>query len=196
MGDKHKQGGIRAEVWKERDRQEAEEGYTPEHDDQHTPADWFDFILDYAARARGRGARRGRRAAVQIGALALAMIESLDRKAAGGAPEAPEVPAQPGWYMLEAADQAPPVIEFLSARVNLGGEVLTIIPEGRAVYLEAADLPALSARMPILRWRPAAAQEGWDQTAETPPEADGPESRRIGRPQRLRRRGIKASDLE
>lgn len=75
--------GILAEVSDERDRQDAKWG-GPEHDDQHSPIEFVKIIEDYAGWARAMFSQgspdKGRRRLVQVAALALAAVESLDRK--------------------------------------------------------------------------------------------------------------------
>lgn len=180
VNPKHKQGRILSEFWQERDRQVTEEGYTPDHDDQHTPSEWLDWIIQYATKARGRGTERTRRAGVIIGALCLAMIESLDRKTAGGAPEAPDrprdVPADPGWYVLEEAIQDPPVLRVVSVRMDLGETGGLEVHPGSPIYLDESDRAGLLAAGPILRWRPATDSEraavGWRVANRSKPAAE------------------------
>jgi len=66
----------------------------PAHDDEHSVLDWLDFIRDKAAKAHGlpckppfNTAARAevRRRLIQIAALAVAGVESLDRREAAGA---------------------------------------------------------------------------------------------------------------
>ncbi len=63
----------------ERARQDAKWG-GPEHDDTHEPEDWADFIGARVVRIQLRMGN-DRQNLVQIAALAVAAIESLDRKA-------------------------------------------------------------------------------------------------------------------
>ena len=64
------------EIQNERLAQDAKWG-GPAHDDQHSVADWFDFITDHAMPAVGRNDRVQ---LVRIAALAVAALESLDRQ--------------------------------------------------------------------------------------------------------------------
>jgi hypothetical protein len=70
------------DVMLERARQDAKWG-GPEHDDEHTVAQWVELIQDYAGWARvmaGMNSRdKARRRLVQVAALALAAAESIDR---------------------------------------------------------------------------------------------------------------------
>lgn len=76
-----KPDSIRAifkKVLEERARQDEEWG-GPEHDDQHTPADWLDFIEKQVSKAREQrfGSMRGR--FIKIAALAVAALQSMNR---------------------------------------------------------------------------------------------------------------------
>lgn len=53
----------------------------PEHDDKHDIRDWTDFITDHAERASDCAPPGERRQMVRVAALAVAAIESMDRKA-------------------------------------------------------------------------------------------------------------------
>lgn len=81
---------IFSEVLQERVRQDGKWG-GPEHDDGHNPYDWLGFISDRIGKVRpgdqspeGRAAYRRRM--VQTAALAVAAIESHDRKEQHGSP--------------------------------------------------------------------------------------------------------------
>lgn len=65
------------EIQQERGRQDAKWG-GPAHDDQHSVPDWFDLIGE---RADDPSAGDRRTALIKIAALAVAGIESIDRKA-------------------------------------------------------------------------------------------------------------------
>lgn len=72
-----------ADVLSERGKQDAQWG-GPVHDDTHTPYDWMEYIVHQIARWReGRDQRQpdSRERFTKIAALALAAIESIDRKA-------------------------------------------------------------------------------------------------------------------
>lgn len=73
-------GQVRAlvDVLAERGLQDEQWG-GPEHDDGHTLVDWRDFIVKQADRSVSSCDARAR--LVKVAALALAAIESLDRKA-------------------------------------------------------------------------------------------------------------------
>jgi hypothetical protein len=83
---------IIAEIHAERDRQGAEWG-GPEHDDTHNLAEWFDFIehqdRQYMKFVRDHCEEQqetlfqaeARNRFIKIAALAIAAMESLDRKA-------------------------------------------------------------------------------------------------------------------
>ena len=66
-----------ADVLAERARQDAQWG-GPSHDDQHDPVDWSHFIEEQAYWGREQDPRRR---FIKIAALAVAAIESIDRKA-------------------------------------------------------------------------------------------------------------------
>lgn len=68
---------IWAEIQEERERQSKNWGGA-QHDDQHTPNDWIAFIAYHA----GRGSYRAnfRTQMVKVAALAVAAIESWDRR--------------------------------------------------------------------------------------------------------------------
>lgn len=74
---------VLQEVAAERERQDQKWG-GPEHDDQHSTAEFAQLIQDYAAWARvmaGMGSRdKARRRLVQVAALAVAAAESLERQ--------------------------------------------------------------------------------------------------------------------
>lgn len=68
------------DVVAERQRQDAKWG-GPEHDDQHSPDEWLGFIQEkWAGAHESLTADEYRYQLVQIAALAVAAIESLDRK--------------------------------------------------------------------------------------------------------------------
>lgn len=66
------------DVVAERARQDAQWG-GPAHDDENIGSDWYDYRQKFERRARTNAARR-RDALVKLAALAVAQIESLDRK--------------------------------------------------------------------------------------------------------------------
>lgn len=70
------------EIREERARQDEKWG-GPEHDDVHCQDDWIRYI-DYKITSilENTGADNFRRCMIQIGALAVAAVESLDRRTA------------------------------------------------------------------------------------------------------------------
>lgn len=72
------------EIARERIHQDSKHG-GPEHDDRHSREQWFDLLASRAMRFR-TGADgdddANRRHLIEISALALAIVESLDRKSA------------------------------------------------------------------------------------------------------------------
>lgn len=68
---------IVAEIHAERDRQDAQWGGV-EHDDCHSSSDWMDFIDHQLDRWHEEGEARVR--LIRIAALAIAGIESIDRR--------------------------------------------------------------------------------------------------------------------
>ncbi len=76
-----------AEVAAERDRQDAKWG-GPEHDDGHTNGNWtiwIDLIDEHAGKAYSpdnspEAYRNARRRFIEVAALAVAAVESLDRE--------------------------------------------------------------------------------------------------------------------
>lgn len=79
--------GILAEVSKERDAQDAEHG-GPEADDKHSEAEWAVIMARHFGLAFGDRAEidplRFRRQMVRVAALAVAVLESFDRKRQAG----------------------------------------------------------------------------------------------------------------
>ena len=77
-------------VSKERARQDDKWG-GPKHDDQHTTAEYIQWIEDYAGWARMMSQMeshdKARRRLIQVAALAVAAVESIDRKFPGSAPQ-------------------------------------------------------------------------------------------------------------
>ena len=69
---------IYDEIKAERERQDAQWG-GPEHDDRHAPIEWSSYRARFERRG-GQGASR-RANLVKIAALAVAEIESIDRRA-------------------------------------------------------------------------------------------------------------------
>ena len=73
-------------VSQERVRQDGKWG-GPEHDDQHTTAEYIQWIEDYAGWARMMSQMeshdKARRRLIQVAALAVAAVESIDRKTPG-----------------------------------------------------------------------------------------------------------------
>lgn len=78
------------EVAVERDRQDQKWGGS-EHDDLHGVAEFVQFIMDYAGWARQMASAgspdKARRRLIQVAALAVAAVESIDRRHLGGADE-------------------------------------------------------------------------------------------------------------
>lgn len=74
---------VLAQVAAERGRQDAKWG-GPEHDDEHTTADFVLLIQDYASWARVMAgmdsAEKALRRLIQVAALAVAAVESIERK--------------------------------------------------------------------------------------------------------------------
>ena len=74
---------VLEDVGTERMRQDEKWG-GPEHDDQHTTAEFVQWIEDYAGWARMMASmgsyEKARRRLIQIAALAVAAVESIDRK--------------------------------------------------------------------------------------------------------------------
>lgn len=70
--------GLVFEVCEERSRQDVKWG-GPDHDAQHEPADWAEFIAEMARMGR---TDKYRRRLIQVAALALAAAEALDRRGA------------------------------------------------------------------------------------------------------------------
>lgn len=77
------QQAVLDEVAVERDRQDAKWGGS-EHDDCHSTTDFVQFIVDYAGWARQMASMgshdKARRRLIQVAALAVAAVESIDRK--------------------------------------------------------------------------------------------------------------------
>lgn len=72
------------EISRERMAQDAKWG-GPAHDDQHSHADWRAFIYDHTDRAvEGRKHERYRYQMIRVAALAIAAIQSFDRKKGNG----------------------------------------------------------------------------------------------------------------
>jgi hypothetical protein len=78
VGDLHHPGGTLGEILDERLRQDSKWG-GPSHDDHHTPDDWEQFIYDRIRRLPSEKPFRHRM--IEIAALAIAAVESYDRKA-------------------------------------------------------------------------------------------------------------------
>lgn len=74
---------ILEEIRKERVRQDEKWG-GPEHDDAHDIEEWIEFIQSYASWAKTNykmnSPDKFRRRMVQVAALAVAAVESFDRK--------------------------------------------------------------------------------------------------------------------
>lgn len=91
---------IFRDVQGERARQDAKWG-GPQHDDEHDPSEWVDFIVEHARGPVRVGPYTFRKQMVRVAALAIAAIESHDRKAPPamglyiGAPPTPRPPTQP-----------------------------------------------------------------------------------------------------
>lgn len=89
-----RQAGILDEVKDERARQDEQWG-GPGHDDTHVPAEWFGFIQDQddhftsaslSTRSHDEAfiTATARERLIKIAALAVAAVESIDRKARDG----------------------------------------------------------------------------------------------------------------
>lgn len=78
------QQAIIAEIVLERIQQDAEHG-GPEKDDQHSENDWLAILMRHVGLAASDEAKidlaRFRRQMIRVSALALAAVESIDRKA-------------------------------------------------------------------------------------------------------------------
>ena len=75
-----KTGEVLAEVARERHRQDQKWG-GPTHDDQHDPSDWLEYIHNKKEKAHGAETdAEYRKRMIQIAALAVAAVESLDRQ--------------------------------------------------------------------------------------------------------------------
>ena len=68
---------VLIEVEHERDRQIAK-GYAPRHDDEHTPGEFAGFIVQRTHDVEDD--HEPRTAFIQIAALAVAAVESMDRR--------------------------------------------------------------------------------------------------------------------
>lgn len=72
-----------SEIEQERLRQVGK-GYTSEHDDEHTVGDFVFFIKNYsgwAAQMASMGSmERARRRLIQVAALAIAAVQTIDRR--------------------------------------------------------------------------------------------------------------------
>lgn len=81
------QAFVLMEVADERERQDEKWG-GPDHDDQHHTRAFIGFIDNYAGAARlavnKSELSEARRRLIQVAALAVAAVESLDRKMEGG----------------------------------------------------------------------------------------------------------------
>jgi hypothetical protein len=75
-----KLGEVLAEVARERQAQDKEWGGPVHDDNEHGPSDWMAFIRDKGNKAlEARTDEEYRKRLVQIAALAVAAVESLDR---------------------------------------------------------------------------------------------------------------------
>ncbi len=74
---------VLCEVEQERERQDQKWG-GPLHDDEHSTAEFVQYIEDYAGWARQMASipnrEKARRRLVQVAALAVAAVESIDRR--------------------------------------------------------------------------------------------------------------------
>ena len=74
---------VIAEVAEERGRQDGKWG-GPDHDDKYTPAEFVQWIKDYAGWTRQMASMgstdKARKRLIQVAALAVAAVESIDRK--------------------------------------------------------------------------------------------------------------------
>lgn len=73
--------GVYEEIAAERDRQDAKWG-GPEHDDTHSAYHWSSYIEERLHSGDQMTAEESRRLFIEIGALAVAAVESADRKSA------------------------------------------------------------------------------------------------------------------
>lgn len=80
------QSTVYAEIKVERASQDAKWG-GPDHDDEHESEDWFSFIQEHLDRAENPDVYRMQM--IRVAALAVAAIESFDRKRASAQPPAP-----------------------------------------------------------------------------------------------------------
>lgn len=73
--------GVLLEIQSERERQDERWGGS-EHDDEHSTVEFIEFIKGYADLAREESifGKEKRRRLIQVAALAVAAIESMDRK--------------------------------------------------------------------------------------------------------------------
>lgn len=76
--DTNIRNGVFDEVRAEREAQDAQWG-GPEHDDEHSPEDWMDFIELQIAKFRATD-EDVRERLIKIAALAVAGVEALDRQ--------------------------------------------------------------------------------------------------------------------
>jgi len=75
--------GVFAEIAVERNRQDAKWG-GPDHDDGHGWHEWIDYIIEHAGKAYSAyndeaSYANGRRRYIEVAALAVAAVESMDR---------------------------------------------------------------------------------------------------------------------
>jgi len=81
---------VLQEIAAERDRQEESHGFGPEHDDQHGEAEWAwllgNRVHQLACPWNEVLGLDPRRALVEVAAIAVAAVESLERKARDAAP--------------------------------------------------------------------------------------------------------------
>jgi hypothetical protein len=76
-------GCVLDNIRAERHRQDAKWG-GPEHDDEHDPLHWCGFVGEHLARARKERGVIYRYQMIRVAALAIAAVESFDRRAALG----------------------------------------------------------------------------------------------------------------
>lgn len=69
---------VLVDVAVERQRQERAEGYTLDHDTQHTAGQWANLVTDYVAKALHPACDRPRQRLIQATALLVAWVQTID----------------------------------------------------------------------------------------------------------------------
>lgn len=88
--DRYRLDDVLREVGQERERQVAK-GYTDQHDDAHGPAELVEYavhrldLVGSVDRSVGLGYPPSRETLVEVAAMLVAAVESIDRRAARGA---------------------------------------------------------------------------------------------------------------